>query len=107
MAIATILEFIRKGKKLAEDFPQLQPDVYSAFTSNTIRRYLPFKFQDQLNDHIGALQMTEKDKLEKIKDFLELKKVSAQQQCQVTGGLEQENRRSSSRVHFHDDPRAW
>ena len=103
MAIATILEFIRKAKKLAEDFPQLKADVNSTFTTNTIRRHLPFKFQDQLNDHIGVLGISEEEKLEKIRGFLEVKKVSAQQQCKVTGAHDNDQKRLSGRSNYSQD----
>ena len=66
------------------------------FTTNTINRVLPIKFQDQLNNYIGEelLQITEKENIEKIKEFLEFEKVSAQAQCQVTGGQNREPQRT-------------
>ena len=38
LAIATVLEFIRKAKKYASDFIELKSDIESTFTTNTIRR---------------------------------------------------------------------
>ena len=103
MAIASILEFIRKGKKLSNDYLQLKANINSTFTTNTIRRHLPFKLQDQLNDYIGELGISEEEKLKKIKGFLEGKKISAQQQCQVTGGQEQEQMRFTGKTNYSQE----
>ena len=108
LAIASVLEFIRKAKKLASDFPQLKSDIESTYTTNTIRKLLPMKFQDQFNDYLGeeGLNIIEKDKLEKIKKFLEKKKLSAQAQFQVTGGQISDHRnvnRQTSQINSNHE----
>ena len=55
-----------------------------------VKDFAQRKYWDQLNYFLGedGLTITEDEKLTRIKEFLKMKKISVQQECQVTGGHE-------------------
>ena len=86
MGIANFLEFIRKADSLATKFKVVDPEVYSVATTNVVHRCIPLRYREILNESLGGLNVPEKQKLQKIKDFLSKKKVAAQQECQLVDG---------------------
>merc|ERR1712074_451021 len=78
MAIARTEEFIREAESLAADFGDvLENEVYSSSTTHLLKQILPQRYSEEVNDAIADVNMSEKDKLKAIKDFLVTKKKSA------------------------------
>ena len=71
---------------MATKFKVVEPEVYSVATTNVIRRCIPFRYREMLNESLGDLNIPEKEKLQKIKEFLAKKKIAAQQECQLVDG---------------------
>ena len=86
MGIASVLEFVRRAGCLASEFKVVEPQVYSVATTNVVRCCIPFRYREMLNESLGDLNVSEKEKLQKIKVFLQKKKVAAQQECQLQDG---------------------
>ena len=53
MAIANVLEFIRKAESLVTQFSVLESEVYSVATTNVIRRSIPFRYREMQNETFG------------------------------------------------------
>ena len=82
MAVARTLEFIRQITVLGEDFPELKNEVYSSYTSNLLYKVMPRDYVEKINDKITTVNITESEKIDKIRTVLEKKRV-------ITTGTEQ------------------
>ena len=77
MTIARTLEFIRQITVLAEDFPELMNEVYSSYTTDLLFKVMPRDYGEKITDKITNVNITESEMIDKIKTFLEKKRVSA------------------------------
>ena len=77
MAVARTLEFIRQIAVFAKDFPELKNEVYSSNTTNLLFKVMPRDYIEKINEEITDVNITEFQKIAKIKTVLEKKRVSA------------------------------
>ena len=77
-AIARTEEFLREAENLADDFADvLENEVFSSSTTYLLRKILPWKYTEQINDTIADVYASDKVKLMAVKDFLMMKRKSA------------------------------
>ena len=72
-----MIEFLRQSHYLATEFKQLRSEVYSSATFTLIKKILPADYIEKVNDIVVDVTTSAEQKMKKIKEFLERKKVSA------------------------------
>ena len=94
LAIARVIEFIRQAEVLGIEFPDaLGAEVFSSNTLHLLKCVMPREYIEKVNDAVCSINISDKDKIMKIKDFLEEKRRSAVMGAEGEGDQVPFNRR--------------
>ena len=87
-AIGRCVEFLREAEVLAKDYSELENDVYSTSTFELLTQVLPYTYTEKIDDEIGDVRTTDRQKMTVIREYLEVKMqgalVAASRHCDDT-----------------------
>ena len=76
-AITREIEFLRLSHHLATEFTKLKSEVFSSSIFALLKEILPGDYIDKVNDTVTDVTASAEQKMKKIREFLEKKKIFA------------------------------
>ena len=76
-AIACVIKFLHQSHYLITEFTELKSEIFSSSTFALLKKILPEDYIEKVNDAAADVTASAKEKMKKIKEFLEMKKISA------------------------------